>query len=185
MDAVLDVLRDTRLRDLTLEDVAANAAVSRQTVYRHFGSRDGLLREVVLREERRLAERAREAVEGIPTLAAAVTAAVTALLEGVREHPLIDRLIADDPEILVPLLTLGRGPVLSTSVEIVAELVGRYVSDGDDLVEPDGDHRVGDVADVLSRLVISYTIAPGGRSPADIGQLGARLVCDGLVEPRG
>lgn len=173
MDGVLEILRTQRLRDLTLEDVADRAGVSRQTVYRHFGSRDGLLREVVLREEERLADRARAAVADETTLDAAVVAAVTALLEGVREHPLIDRLIADDPETILPYLTLGRGPVLSTAGTIVAELVRMYLPDRLDLVD--------DVADVLSRMVISYTIAPGSRAPETVGRLAARVVCSGLV----
>lgn len=173
MDAVLDRLGDQRLRDLTLEGVAERAAVSRQTIYRHFGSRDGLLRAVVLREERILAERARRAVEDVESLEDAVRRAVTVLLEGVREHPLIDRLIADDPETLLPYLTLGQGPVLSTSGSIVAELVGHYISDADGLVN--------ELADVLSRLVISYTIAPGERTPAEVGSLVARIVQGGLA----
>ena len=173
MDAVLDLLRTERLRDLTLEDVADRARVSRQTVYRHFGSRDGLLRDVVLREEQRLAEHARAAVAEVTTLDAAVVASVTALLEGVREHPLIDRLIADDPETLLPFLALGQGPVLSSAVTIVAELVRTYL--------PDRVHLVDDVADVLSRLVISYTIAPGDRQPDEVGRLAARAVRGGLA----
>lgn len=176
MDAVLVLLRTQRLRDLTLEDVADHARVSRQTVYRHFGSRDGLLREVVLREEQRLADGARAAVVGVANLEDAVSASVTALLEGVREHPLIDRLIADDPETLLPFLALGQGPVLSTAVTIVAELVRTYL--------PERAHLVDDVADVLSRIVISYTIAPGGRRPAEVGRLAARVVSGGVAGAR-
>ena len=85
----------------------------------------------------------------------------------------IDRLLADDPETLLPYLTLGKGPVLSTAGTIVAELVRQYV--------PDGESVVDDVADVLSRLVISYTIAPGERTPAEVGRLAARAVVDGLA----
>lgn len=173
LDAVLDLLRDHRLRDLTLEHVAERAGVSRQTVYRHVGSRDGLLRDVVLREEARLADRARAAVGEADSLEQAVVAATTAMLEGVREHPLIDRLLVDDPETLLPYLTLGKGPVLSTAGTIVAELVRQYV--------PEGEAVVDDVADVLSRLVISYTIAPGERTPAEVGRLAARAVMGGLA----
>ena len=173
LDAVLDLLRDHRLRDLTLEHVAERAGVSRQTVYRHVGSRDGLLRDVVLREEARLADRARTAVGEADSLEQAVVAATTAMLEGVREHPLIDRLLVDDPETLLPYLTLGKGPVLSTAGTIVAELVRQYV--------PEGEAVVDDVADVLSRLVISYTIAPGERTPAEVGRLAARAVMGGLA----
>ena len=173
MDALLDLLVAHRLRDVTLEDVAERAAVSRQTVYRHFGSRDGLIRAVVVREETRLAGRAREAVANVQTLDRAVVRAVTALLTGVREHPLIDRLIADDPETILPYLTLGKGPVLSTAGTIVGELVRHYA--------PVDDVVVDELAEVLSRLVISYTVAPGHRTPEEVGALAARLVRGGLL----
>lgn len=173
LDGVLELLRDQRLSDLTLEAVAEVAAVSRQTVYRHFGSRDGLVRAVVLREEARLADEAERAVEGAETLEGAILAAVTTLLEGVRRHPLIDRLLTDEPEALLPFLTLGQEPVLGAAHSIVTELLARFL--------PGRPQEVRDLADVLSRLVISYTIAPGERTSAEVGQLAARIVHNGLA----
>ena len=51
LDATLDVVSRVGLARLALDDVARQAGVSRQTVYRYFGSRDGLVRAVILREE--------------------------------------------------------------------------------------------------------------------------------------
>lgn len=175
MDAVLDLLRTQRLRDLSLEDVAAAAAVSRQTVYRHFGSRDGLLRAVVIREEQRLAEVARAAVAGMERLDDAVARAVTVLLEGARDHPLLDRILSEDPEALLPYLTLGGGPVLGTSTTIVEELVRDFITADEEQIRL--------IADVLSRIVISYTVAPGDRTPQEVGAVAARIVRGGLLGP--
>ena len=169
----MGILWHRRLRDITVEDVAESAGVSRQTIYRHFGSRDGMIRAAVVREEEWLAESARAAVADVGTLSEAVAVATTELLANVRRHPLIDRLLADDPETLLPYLALGRGPVLGTAGTIVAELVDRFLPHRTELVE--------ELADVLSRLLISYTIAPGDRSPADVGELAARVVCGGVA----
>ena len=177
LDAVLALLARRRLRDLTVEDVAVRARVSRQTVYRHFGSRDGLVRAVVLREEQRLSESARAAVADIETLDRAVKVATAELLHNVRAHPLLDRLLADDPETLLPYLALGRGPVLGTAGTIVAELVERFLPGRPELVD--------EVAEVLSRLLISYTIAPGDRTPEHVGRVAARIVRGGLVDDHG
>lgn len=175
LDATLDLLGHRALRDISVEDVAAAAGVSRQTVYRHFGSRDGLFRAVVVREEQRLAEVARTAVADVERLDEAVAVATTALLRSVRQHPLLDRLLADDPETLLPYLALGQGPVLGTAGAIVAELVHRFL--------PQQAERVAELAEVLSRLLISYTMAPGDRSPDEVGQLAARVVVGGLAGP--
>lgn len=176
LDAVLGLLWHQRLRDVTVENVAAAAGVSRQTVYRHFGSRDGLLRAVVIREESRLAMAARSAVADVDDLEQAVALATSELLTSVRQHPLIDRLLADDPETLLPYIALGGGPVLGTAGSIVRELLEHFL--------PDEPELAGELADVLSRLVISHTIAPGERSPSEVGRLAARMVHGGLAGPR-
>jgi AcrR family transcriptional regulator len=42
-DAMFDLVSTRRLRDISLDDVAARAGVSVQTVLRHYGSRSGLI----------------------------------------------------------------------------------------------------------------------------------------------
>ena len=63
LDGALRCVASIGLGRLTVEDVAEASAVSRQTVYRYFGSRDALIEAVILREEQVLLARLTAAVQ--------------------------------------------------------------------------------------------------------------------------
>lgn len=167
--ATARLLRTQSLSTLTVEAVAASAGVSRQTVYRHFGDRGGLIEALVLHEEQELTRAAELAVEGAEDLEEAILRATTTLLKSARAHPLIDRLLASDPGELLPLLASRDGPVMSTAGPIVQRLLSRFVPS---MSIEDTEA----LADLLSRLVISYTIAPSDLDPEDAAELITALV---------
>src|SRR5688572_21054387 len=78
----------------TMSDVAREAKLSRQTVYRYFPSKHDLLMALVLREEEILLETIRRAVEPHAELRPALEAAFRTILSQMRAHPLLDRLMA-------------------------------------------------------------------------------------------
>lgn len=164
LDAALDVLARVGIAKLALEDVATAAGVSRQTVYRHFGSRDGLLSAVIVREEEALLALVDEATEGVDEIEEAVRVGLAAALHGADEHPLLQRLLTSEPEALLPFLTLGSGPVLSIVGPAIAEVVQRRAS----RLQP-GDLEF--LGDAVGRVVVSYAISPR----ADIDDTAARL----------
>lgn len=153
LDASLDVLARVGIAKLALEEVASTAGVSRQTVYRHFGSRDGLLSAVIVREEELLLDLVDEATEGVEEIEEAVRVGLAAALHGADEHPLLQRLLTSEPEALLPFLTLGSGPVLSIIGPAIAAVVQRRAAhlDGADL---------DFLGDMLGRVVVSYAISP-------------------------
>ena len=57
LDAGMDAFGTRRYHDVTLQDMAAAAGVSVQTVMRRFGSKEGLFDAVVVRERKRIAHR--------------------------------------------------------------------------------------------------------------------------------
>jgi AcrR family transcriptional regulator len=178
LEAALTVMTRHGLARLALEDVAREAHVSRQTVYRYVGSRDGLIAETILREERAFLERMRAAAAGTPDLRSALEASIASALTSAREHPLLDRLLDSEPEVLLPFLTDGAGPVLSAARTAVVELLGTHAP------QLDGSDR-DLAADAATRLVISYAISPS-TTPIDV--LAARLaalVVDGVVAVAG
>src|SRR5215211_6369939 len=93
LDAALDAMTTFGLARLSLADVAKRANLSRQTLYRYFRTKTDLLDAVVAREERRFLERILASAEAEGDARAAIGAAVTATMEGVRQHPLIHRLL--------------------------------------------------------------------------------------------
>lgn len=171
LDATLRVLAVSGLSKLALEDVAREADVSRQTLYRHFGSRDALIEATILREESHLFDVMLAAADDATTLEHSLEAAFRDGMAWAREHPLLDRILADEPEALLPYLLTAEGPVLSAARPVVRELIRTHLPEADETqLETD--------ADAVARLIVSFTIAPSdnGDMPATI----AALVCRGL-----
>jgi AcrR family transcriptional regulator len=174
LDATFATLADVGLAHLSLEDVAARAGVSRQTLYRHFGNRTSLVRAAIVREEERLLVVVSSAGEAHADLAPSLTAALTALLEWTRDHPLLARLLASEPEALLPLLTVGDAPVIAAARPAIAAVLGPRVPPGTD---------IDTAADVLARVMLSYAIDPPAGSPDEVATRLAALFVGGLGTP--
>lgn len=153
LDASLTVMSRHGLSRLALEDVARVAGVSRQTVYRYAGNREGLIQQTILREEEAFLERMRDAADQHTELRAALQAAIAAALTTARAHPLLDRLLETEPQVLLPFLTDGAGPVLSSAKTVVEELFARFLPQLSDA----GRERAADAA---TRLFVSYAVSP-------------------------
>jgi AcrR family transcriptional regulator len=112
LDAALRVLDTGGFGGLSVEGIAREAGLAKTVVYDSFGGREPLLKALLDREQQR----------ALAVLAAAMpqpplpedprqvlTESLTALLEGVREHPETWRLILLPPE--------GTPPVVRTTVD--------------------------------------------------------------------
>lgn len=161
---------------LSLEDVAREAELSRQTVYRYFGSKQALVEAVVLREEEQFIARILAATEEHADVRPALEAAITAALRAARQHPLLDRLLATEAEALLPLLMTGNGPVLPAARTALEALFARRLPH----LSPQAAWRV---ADATTRLFISYAINPPEDSPEAVAAGLADLILNGLKEP--
>ncbi|MEX1164739.1 MAG: TetR family transcriptional regulator [Nitriliruptor sp.] len=175
--AALTVMSRHGLARLALEDVAREARVSRQTVYRYVGSRDGLITATILREEEAFLERMRSAASEHQELRPALAAAIASALTSAREHPLLDRLLETEPEALLPFLTDGSGPVLSAARTVVVELFGQYVPE----LGPD---EQAVAADAATRLIVSYAISPSVTPTDALAHHLADLMVGGVVGQR-
>lgn len=174
LDATLELLASIGLAKLSLEEVAAEAGVSRQTVYRHFGNRDQLLAATVLREEQGFIDRIVAASDRESELQAALEAAIRETLTAAREHPLLDRLLETEPEQLLPFLLSGSGPVLPAARPVITEVLRRFLPE-----QPDAHVRL--VADLCTRLMISYTANPPDDDLEDVARGLAAIIVRGVA----
>ncbi|WP_370327453.1 TetR/AcrR family transcriptional regulator [Euzebya sp.] len=171
LDATLEVLADVGLARLGLEDVAVRAGVSRQTVYRWFGNRRGLVAATVLREEQRLLAEVTATAAAHDGLTEALTAALTALLTWTREHPLLGRLLAEEADLLLPPLASGDATVLAVGRAAIIEVLADRLGGGADPTT---------AADVLARVMLSYAIDPPTDPPEVVAAAIAHLLVHGI-----
>ena len=159
---------------MSLEDVARRAGLSRQTVYRYFPSKGALVDAVVLREEEALIAAVHAAAGLHDDLAPAIEAAVAVALRAGREHALLQRLLATEPESLLPLLTTDSGPVLSAARRATAAILADRLPGAPPV-------RLETAADVIARLVVSYVINPPPGPPERSARALAELILGGLA----
>ena len=97
------------VRRATLKDVAARAGVSRPTVYSRFPDFASVLGALMTREFVGLIDRAVEATEGAGDERERIVRAAVQVVELLGEHPLFERILDVDPELLLPYVTVRRG----------------------------------------------------------------------------
>ena len=137
---------------LSIDDVAAEAAVSRATIYRLYpGGKDVLLDALRVRELEEFFEVLRAEVVGADTLEELLVRTVVAATRELRaDHHLAVMLAAEPGEALTQLTTAGVPRIVHYATTFLVPFAEPYLS---------RDQSVA-VVDVLSRLTISYFLAP-------------------------
>lgn len=159
---------------LSMGDVARQAKLSRQTLYRHFPNKDALIAEVVLAETDALIATVVAAGQDHQDPRDALAAGLLAALRAAREHPLLDRLIRTEPEALLPLLTTDGGPVMAR----VRSVVEAILAEGMGGLEPLPLRRF---ADVVTRLLISYAVSAPDDPPEEVAAYVATFLTHGAI----
>jgi AcrR family transcriptional regulator len=141
--------------EVTMADVAAAAGVSRQTLYKEFGSRDEFARELVLREGARFVAAVEGALDAhLDEPRAALLDAFGLFLTVAAEDPLIRAALAGEDELLPFVTTQGQPLIQLASERLHAAIISRWPQ-----VDP---HDVALLSECLVRLAISYATLPAG-----------------------
>ena len=159
---------------LSMGDVARQAKLSRQTLYRHFPNKDALIAEVVLAETDALIETVVAAGQEHQDPRDALAAGLLAALRAAREHPLLDRLIRTEPEALLPLLTTDGGPVMARVRSVVETILAERLGGLDPL-------PLRRFADIVSRLLISYAVSAPDDPPEEVAAFVATFLTHGAI----
>ncbi|HEX6935101.1 MAG TPA: TetR family transcriptional regulator [Actinomycetes bacterium] len=155
LDAAAQVAVAGQWHDARMADLATVAGVSRQTLYNEFGSKDGLVQALALREADRLLQGAVATVadRSVTDPAAAVAAAVGWALAEAAGNPLVKAALVDDAGDLLPMLTTRSGAVvLALRDGLVAALTARWPE------LDEGESRW--VAELAVRLGVSHLVVP-------------------------
>ncbi|HVL88664.1 MAG TPA: TetR family transcriptional regulator [Actinomycetota bacterium] len=158
----------------TMADVAREARLSRQSLYRYFPSRHDLILALVLREEQTMIGIVRHAMEPHQDLQPAMTAAFAATLRAMRAHPLLDKVLAAEPHELLPYLTTEANPVLELSQNVMLRITAERAPH---VPEP----LARRFAETCARVFTSYAITPPSDDPDTVAATLAELFCEGLA----
>lgn len=174
LDAALEVAELHGLSRMSVGDVAKRAGLSRQTLYKHFGSREDLVAQTVLREAGRIVEAVVAAAEAHDDPITSLEAAIVAALEELRGHPLLDRLLATEPETLLPLLVEGQGSVL-----VAVDLVCRQMLEG--RMPELAPEQIVAGSDLLSRMLVSYAVRPPVQPADEVARFLSTAIVAGVL----
>jgi TetR/AcrR family transcriptional repressor of uid operon len=169
--AALDEFAAHGIRRTSMEDIARRAGVSRMTVFRRFASKQRVVEVVIAREVHRGMQELDLLWEGAETLEDRLVAGFEFAGRYVRGHPLFDRLLRSEPDVLLPQLTLDGGPVLELYRSLIADRLRAEVNAGRAATtDLDG------VAEVTARLAISLLLTRDGTITLDDPHSVRRLV---------
>ena len=169
--AALAQFADFGIRRSTIDDVARRAGVSRVTVFRRFENKQRLIEVVVAREIRRGAAELAKVWQDGESLEQRMLHGFSFTVSFVSGHPLFDRLLRSEPEVLLPLLTVDGGPALELYRSLIAELLRAEIQAGRAATaDPDR------VAEVIARLAISLVLTRDGTVSLDDPDSMAALV---------
>jgi AcrR family transcriptional regulator len=150
-----DELQGRLWSEITMAEIAAAAGVSRQTLYKEFGSRDEFAQAFVIHEGERFLDIVEEAVrEHLDDAHAAVGAALDTFLRTAGEDPLIRMVLSDDGTGgMLPFVTTQGMPVVLWATARLSTVI----QEGWPQAPPE---KAQLLAESLVRLAISYVTVP-------------------------
>jgi AcrR family transcriptional regulator len=155
--AALHQFAEYGIRRSTIDDIARRAGVSKMTVFRRFRSKQGLIEVVIAREIQRGMAELDRAWERQDTLEEALVQGFEFVARFIRGHPLFDRLLHSEPELLLPLMTVDGAPALELYRSLIAQRLRAEASAGR-AASADIDR----VAEVIARLAQSLLLTQEG-----------------------
>ncbi len=153
LDAAFAEFERHGLRRTNLDEVARRAGVARITVYRRFATKTGLLHAVVLREAARFLDELDLAMAAVDAIDEKVSEAFVLTIRTAERHPLLQGMLAVEPETIVRAVTLDGGPLLVAATAYLADHIAEGQRAG---LLPDYDPAP--VAEVVARVVQSFAL---------------------------
>lgn len=155
LDAALKQFELFGLRRSTVEDITRRSGLARVTLYRHFSNKDAIVEAVLLRElERFLAELAAEAGR-YPDAEDKLVEGFVFTLNTLRVHALLQRLLATEPETVLPFLTVEGDGVIKTASSFLAYQLAEELRD-----DSRTEIELLEVAEVTVRIILSFVLTP-------------------------
>jgi AcrR family transcriptional regulator len=185
-DSVLDAaarrLASHGIAGTTVDDVAAEAGVSRATVYRYVGGKNDMVQAVIGREAEEVLTKLVTVIDSSTTTDRVIAYAVSTALEAIAESPVLARLTSIDLRETLPFITIDSPSLVDA---VVSTLSSAIRSAPELAIE---ERAVELAVEESTRFVLLHLTTPrrdGSRlSPRDAGAQAAALIAP-LLEPVG
>ena len=123
LDAMAVCVARSGLAATTLEDVAREAGCSRATLYRYASGKAQILGALAARDGEAIVNALVAEAQFAPTLTDAVVAVVAGGVVALGRHPVLARLLADEPDVLLPYLVFGgQAAFEGAAIDAIAQL---------------------------------------------------------------
>lgn len=177
LDAALAEAAANGIERITMDAVATRARVGRMTVYRRFGNKPELVTALVGREAGRGLAAIDAAVDPERELPARVADGFVATLQVARAHPLLQRLVHYEPQVLLAALNDPADPLLAMLRQFgVAQIQAAGPADGELRASPE------EIAELLVRIGLTYLLIPAGVIDLD-DERASRRLAEQLIAP--
>lgn len=159
LDGALEAFLDLGMRRTSMGDIARRSGISPATLYRRFASKSAVVQAVGFREVRRFLADADDLLAELDEQDADVETLLTelafAVIDAIRRHKLLQRLLRTEPEIVLPLLTVNGGPIIDLGREYLTDFIRGLQREGK---LPSYD--AAPIAEVMARLAVSFALTP-------------------------
>lgn len=179
LDAMRDLMREREWGEISMAEVARAVGVSRQTLYKEFGTRQEFAQAFVLREaDRFLGDVEKALTAHLDDPGTALSSALEVFLRAAADDPFVRTITAGaGAEELLPLLTIRGEPLFDHATE---RLTAALKEGWSGVKEADLRH----LADAMVRLGVSYAASPAGE-PRTVAARTSRLFEPFLREALG
>lgn len=159
LDAALLAFLDFGIKRTSMVEVARRCGLSLATLYRRFASKSELIEAVGLRQTREFVEQVDAALQQqVDREASAheqIVELFAAFITGLRDNRLVHRLLATEPELLLPFLTIKGAPIIELGRDYLSEFITRLQREGK-LPEYDPEP----LAEMIARTALSLALTP-------------------------
>ncbi len=162
------------VRRTSVQDVAAELGVNRATVYRQVGTIDHQIRLLIARDLHRLLTQLPVSLAG-RSGPRAVVELMAAIIGHASDHPVLAKVLRDEPEVIGPFLASDLPEVIARITSAIAPLLRVAMASGQ-IATRDPDL----LAESLVRLGITLILAP---PPGDLDTFLAEILVPTLKPP--
>ncbi|MCW2856272.1 MAG: hypothetical protein JWR52_1887 [Marmoricola sp.] len=155
LDAALSAFLDFGVRRTNMADIARRAGISPATLYRRYAQKSDLVMAVGMREAERILAHLEECIDVTAPPLEQLTRLHLEVTGQLRSNELLHRVLATEPESVLPKLTVDADPILEIGRGYLASFLIRLQAEGHVPA-----YDVAPVADWMARLVQSEILTP-------------------------